>query len=156
MADADMAAQVKSAIIFLFIIILLYTMFSLCLSCFSTISHMQACMFNLYSPIIQYRRVLVNLQSMPEEYFRVFLSCTFIPGWYFLMRRFFPYFTKRKRKHLSAFCSSRITFRYLRFPDNVPDPIPYNLRVHRLILMLQLKEYIDALHGIILCGGSDT
>ena len=58
MAHADMAAQVKSAIIFLFIIILLYTMFSLCLSCFSTISHMlQACMFNLYSPIIQYRRV---------------------------------------------------------------------------------------------------
>lgn len=34
---------------------------------------------------------------------------------------------RKSRKHLYAFCSSRITLHYLRFTDNFQDPIPYNL-----------------------------
>ena len=36
-------------------------------------------------------------------------------------------YKREEQKHLYAFCSSRITFHYLRFTDNFQDPIPYNL-----------------------------
>ena len=69
--------------------------------------------------------MVVSLYEYPT-----FATSGFSLVFFLLLGGFFLFLrAKRKsRKHLSAFCSSRITFRYLRFPDNGPDPIPYNLR----------------------------